>query len=39
MSVTARGNFTDIYVIDTITGIVKYVGKDEGKPFEQITGK
>lgn len=39
MSVTARGNFTDIYVIDTVTGIVKYIGKDEGKPFEQIMGK
>ncbi len=39
MSVTTRGNFTDIYIIDTVTGVVKYAGKDEGKPFEAITGK
>jgi hypothetical protein len=39
MSVTIRNNFTDIFVIDTTTGVVKYVGKDEGKPFEQIKGK
>jgi hypothetical protein len=39
MSVITRGNFTDIYVIDTTTGVVKYLGKDEGKPFEQVGGK
>lgn len=39
MAVTVRSNFTDIYVIDTATGIVKYLGKDEGKPFEKISGK
>lgn len=39
MSVAIRGNFTDIYVIDTVTGVVKYLGKDEGKPFDQISGK
>ena len=39
MSVTTRGNFTDIYVIDTMTGAVKYLGKDEGKPFDQVRGK
>ncbi|KJS30023.1 MAG: hypothetical protein VR64_17970 [Desulfatitalea sp. BRH_c12] len=39
MSVITRGNFTDIFVIDTTTGVVKYVGKDEGKPFEEIKGK
>ena len=39
MSVSIRGNFTDIYVIDTVTGVVKYLGKDEGKPFEQVGGK
>jgi hypothetical protein len=39
MSVAIRGNFTDIYVIDTVTGVVKYVGKDEGKPFAQVGGK
>lgn len=39
MSVIARGNFTDIYVIDTTTGVVKYLGKDEGKPFDQVGGK
>lgn len=39
MSVVIRSNFTDIYVIDTTTGVVKYLGKDEGKPFEQVGGK
>jgi len=39
MSVVIRNSFTDIFVIDTTTGVVKYVGKDEGKPFEQIKGK
>lgn len=39
MSVSIRGNFTDIYVIDTVTGVVKYLGKDEGKPFDQVGGK
>lgn len=39
MSVVIRNNFTDIFVIDTTTGVVKYVGQDEGKPFEQIKGK
>jgi hypothetical protein len=39
MSVVIRSSFTDIFVIDTTTGVVKYVGKDEGKPFAQIRGK
>ena len=39
MSVITRNNFTDVYVIDTVTGIVKYLGKDEGRPFEEIKGK
>ena len=39
MEITTRGNFTDIYVIDTTTGVVKYLGKDEGKPFDQAGGK
>ena len=39
MSVITRNNFTDIFVIDTVTGVVKYLGKDEGKPFEAIKGK
>ena len=39
MSVVTRNNFSDIYVIDTVTGVVKYLGKDEGKPFEEIKGK
>ena len=39
MSVITRNNFTDIYVIDTVTGAVKYLGKDEGRPFEEIKGK
>lgn len=39
MNVVTRGNFTDIYIIDTVTGVVKYAGKDEGKPFEAISGR
>jgi len=39
MQVITRNNFTDIFIIDTTTGVVKYVGKDEGKPFDQIQGK
>lgn len=39
MEIVSRNNFTDIFVMDTTTGVVKYVGKDEGKPFEQIQGK
>ena len=38
LSVIGRGGFSDLFVIDTATGIVKYVGKDEGKPFEEIKG-
>ena len=39
MELMSRTGFTDIFVIDTTTGVVKYVGKDEGKPFDQIQGK
>jgi len=39
MSVITRSNFTDIYVIDTVTGMVKYLGPDEGKPFAEVKGK
>ena len=39
LSVINRSGFTDLFVIDTATGIVKYVGKDEGKPFEEIKGQ
>ena len=39
MELTSRNGFTDIFVIDTATGVIKYVGKDEGKPFDQIMGK
>ena len=39
MQVITRNNFTDIFIIDTTTGVVKYVGKDEGKPFQAIQGK
>ena len=38
LSVNNRSGFTELFVIDTATGIVKYVGKDEGKPFEEIKG-
>lgn len=39
MTSIIRGNFTDIFVIDTTTGVVKWLGSDEGKPFEAIKGK
>lgn len=39
MQVVTRNNFTDIFVIDTVTGVVKYLGKDEGKPFTGVKGK
>jgi hypothetical protein len=39
MEVITRNNFTDIFVIDTTTGVVKYLGKDEGKPFSEVKGK
>lgn len=39
MDSVLRGNFTDIYVIDTTTGAVKWVGSDEGKAFESIRGR
>jgi hypothetical protein len=39
MEVITRNNFTDIFVIDTTTGVVKYLGKDEGKPFTEVKGK
>ena len=38
LSVVTRGSFNDLFVIDTATGIVKWVGKDQGKPFEEIKG-
>jgi hypothetical protein len=39
MEIISRTGFTDIFVIDTTTGVIKYVGKDEGKPFDQVQGK
>ena len=39
LSAVIRGNFPDLYVIDSATGAVKWVGDDEGKPFEQIKGR
>ena len=39
MQVIVRGNFTDIYVIDTATGVIKWVGDDQGKPFDAIKSK
>ena len=36
----ARGQFTDVYVIDTSTGAVKWVDdKNENVPFEKIKAK
>ncbi len=34
-----KGNFTDVYVLDTTSGVVKWVGDDIGKPFEAIKGR
>jgi hypothetical protein len=39
MTAVVRGNFPDLFVIDTATGAVKWVGNDEGKPFELIKGR
>ena len=39
MQVVIRGNFTDIFVIDTATGVVKWLGDDQGKPFEAVKGR
>ena len=39
LTAVVRGNFPDLFVIDTATGAVKWVGNDEGKPFKQIKGR
>ncbi len=39
LTAVARSNFHDLFVIDTTTGAVKWIGNDEGKPFEQIKGR
>lgn len=39
MAVITRNSITDVYVIDTSSGVVKYVGRDEGKPFAQMKGQ
>ena len=39
LTAVVRGNFPDLFVIDTATGEVKWVGSDEGKPFEAIKGR
>lgn len=37
LEVVVRNSFPDLYVIDTMTGRVKWVdAKNENKPFEQI---
>ena len=37
MSVIVKDRYVQVYVIDTATGVVKYVDpKDEGKPFEEV---
>lgn len=39
LEVVVRHNFSDLYVIDTSTGRVKWLdSKDENKPFEEIKG-
>ena len=39
LTAVVRGNFPDLFVIDTATGAVKWIGNDEGKPFELIKGR
>ena len=39
LTAVIRGNFPDLFIIDTATGVVKWVGNDEGKPFDQIKGR
>ena len=39
MTAVVRGSFPDLFVIDTTTGAIKWVGNDEGKPFDQIKGR
>ncbi|UCF93808.1 MAG: hypothetical protein JSW39_06520 [Desulfobacterales bacterium] len=40
MDVVIRRDFADVYVIDTATGVVKWLDfKDESKPFDQIKSK
>ncbi len=37
MCCTPRGSFTEIYVIDTTNGVVKWLGNgDDAKPFTEI---
>ncbi len=37
MCCTTRGSFTEISVIDTTNGVVKwYGGSSDGKPFDQV---
>ncbi len=38
MTAIVRNGFTELFVIDTTNGMVKWVGKDEGKTFDQIKG-
>jgi len=40
MDTVQRGDFTDVYVIDTATGAIKWVDfKDQNLPFDQIKVK
>lgn len=39
MTTVVRRNFEHVFVIDTVTGVVKWVGDDEGKPFNEIEGR
>ncbi len=37
MCCSRRGQFTEIFVIDTTNGVVKWQGSgDDGKPFQEI---
>ena len=40
MECIERRGFTEIYVVDTTNGVVKWLdSKDEGKPFNEIKSK
>jgi hypothetical protein len=39
LTAVVRGNFPDLFIIDTTNGAVKWVGNDEGRPFASIKGR
>jgi F0F1-type ATP synthase membrane subunit a len=40
ISTSVKRDFVDVYIVDTLTGAVKYVDpRDENKPFEEIKSR